>query len=232
MPSQAKTQQIAARIAGFFLMATVVTAYVAEDYALGGVFRLNNPAATARNIVASEQLFRLGIIGELATVAGVIVVIVALYVLLNPVKKGLALLALSWRLVECILLATAAACPLMVLRLLSGSGYLTPVGVRPLEVAAYLALEAHAAFYNLGIFFYSLGSTVFCYLLFRSRYLPRGLALLGLVGSLLVLIGTTAHFAVPHYAAMFMGYYWIPVAVFEVVAGLWLLIAGARIPAD
>lgn len=228
----AKTQQIAARIAGFFLLATVATALLAEDYALGGVFRLNNPAGTARNVLATEQLFRIGIVGELVTIAGVVVVIIALYVLLSPVKKGLALLALSWRFLECALLATAASCPLTVLRLLSGAGYLAPIDIRQLQVSAYLALEAHSVFYNLGIFFYSLGSTAFCYLLFRSRYLPRWLAGLGVVGSVLVLVGTTAHFAVPHYAAMFFGYYWIPVATFELIAGLWMLIAGVHIPAD
>jgi hypothetical protein len=75
-----KAQRTAARIVGLFYLLTMATALFAQDYALGGVFRLHDPGSTARNIQASEQLFRIGIVSELATVAGVIVLIVALYV--------------------------------------------------------------------------------------------------------------------------------------------------------
>ena len=91
------------------------------------------------------------------------------------------------------------------------------------------ALEAHAAAFNLAIFFFSLGATVFSYLLFVSRYIPRGLAGLGVVGSVMVFVGTGLHFAAPVYDAMFAGLYWIPVAVFEVATGVWLLVFGAKI---
>ena len=224
-----KAQRIAARIAGLFYLVTMASALFAQDYALGGVFRLHDPGSTARNIQASEPLFRIGIVSELATVAGVIVLIVALYVLLRPVNKGLALVALAWRLIECVLLAAAVVCPLVVLRLVSGADYLSAIPVRQLDVAAYVGLEAHSAAFNLAIFFYSLGATAFSYLLFRSRYIPRWLAGLGVIGSVMVVIGTAMHFAAPVYDSMFAGLYWIPVAVFEVVAGFWLLLLGAKI---
>ena len=224
-----RTQQIAARFAGFFYLFTMATALFAEDYALGGVWRSHDPGATARNIEAAEQLFRLGIVCELVTVAGVAALIVALYVLLNTVNRGLALLALSWRMLECVLLAMAATCPLVVLRLLSGADYLAPYNIHQLQTSAYVALEAHSIGYLTGMFFYSLGSTAFSYLLFKSHYVPRLLPALGVLGSLIVFAGTVVHFAAPQYAAAVESVFWIPVAAYEVLLGLWLLFLGVKI---
>jgi Domain of unknown function (DUF4386) len=59
----------------------------------------NNAAETARNSLAHERLFRIGIAGDLICCAGIVVLLTALYVILNPVNRGLALLAALWRLV-------------------------------------------------------------------------------------------------------------------------------------
>jgi uncharacterized protein DUF4386 len=49
----------------------------------------NNAAETARNILAHERLFRIGIAGDLIYCAGVVVLLTALYVILRPVNRGL-----------------------------------------------------------------------------------------------------------------------------------------------
>jgi hypothetical protein len=58
-----------------------------------------NAAETARNIMAHERLFRIGIACGLIYGAGLVVLLTALYVILKPVDRGLALLAAFWRLV-------------------------------------------------------------------------------------------------------------------------------------
>src|SRR5438045_9345208 len=58
-----------------------------------------NPAATARNIVANERLFRLDVACDLTYSIGVVVVLTALYVVLRKVSPYLALLAAHCRLV-------------------------------------------------------------------------------------------------------------------------------------
>jgi hypothetical protein len=224
-----RAQKVAARFAGFLFLFTIATAYSVEDHAIGGAFRLGNPAQTAHNIVATASLFRLGIFGELVTAAGVAALIVALYVLLKPVGRGLALLALIWRLIEVVFLSVVAICGLVILRLLSGADYLAPYSASQLQVSTYLLLETHHAGYMSGMFFYTLGSTVFSWLLFKSRYVPRVLSALGILGSLLVMLGAILTVVAPRYAAMLPPVYYIPVVVFEVLVGLWLLILGAKI---
>jgi hypothetical protein len=80
--------------------------------------------ATAQNIIGSERLFRIGIVSDLATSAGVLVLTWALYVLLRPVNKDLALLAAFFRLVENAIGFVATLGSLVALVLLSGAGYL------------------------------------------------------------------------------------------------------------
>ena len=94
-----ESQRKAARVVGFtclFTMAIVVFANfgIHERLIVSG-----NVAETARNIVAHETLFRIGIACGLVYSAGLVVLLTALYVILKPVDRGLALLAAFWRLV-------------------------------------------------------------------------------------------------------------------------------------
>jgi hypothetical protein len=72
--------------------------------------------------------------------------------------------------------------------------------------------------------FFTLGGTLFYYLLFKSRYVPRVLSLFGLIVAPLALIGTVVElfgYAVPLLV-------FIPNLPFELALGLWLVIKGAR----
>jgi hypothetical protein len=69
--------------------------------------------------------------------------------------------------------------------------------------------------------FFTLGAMMFYYLLFQSRLIPRWLSLWGLVGAVV-------YFAVP-LLAMFgigAGFLMAPLALQEMVMGLWLIIKG------
>src|SRR5207249_6908708 len=66
----------------------------------GRLIVYNNAVDTARNILAHERLFRLGTASNLTVFAIDIVLITALYVVLKPVSRNLALLAAFWGLVE------------------------------------------------------------------------------------------------------------------------------------
>src|SRR5258708_37623863 len=93
------SQRTAARVAGFaYLITFAIVVYVN----FGIHERLiveNNAAETARNILAHERLYRIGIAGDLMYCVGGVVLLAALYVILKPVNRGLALLAAFWRFV-------------------------------------------------------------------------------------------------------------------------------------
>lgn len=94
-PSQRK----AAKVAGLaYLLSFALVVYV--NFGIHDkLIVVGNIAETARNILAHQRLFRIGIAGDLAYCWGIVVLIAALYVILRPVDRGLALLAAFLRLV-------------------------------------------------------------------------------------------------------------------------------------
>jgi len=80
------SQRAAARVVGITYLLTNATAMFAAFYA-GSLVVDGDAAKTAANITASERLFRLGIASDLFTFAAVVPLIVALYVVLRPVKS-------------------------------------------------------------------------------------------------------------------------------------------------
>ena len=96
------SQQTAAKVAGFAYLITFATV-VYVNFGIHARLIVENNAETARNVLAHERLFRIGIAGDLVYCAGVVVLLTALYVILKPVNRGLALLAAFWRWYERVL---------------------------------------------------------------------------------------------------------------------------------
>jgi len=221
-------QQTAAKVAGFLYLFTMVTASFAEFYARGRLIVSGDAARTARNIVASERLFRIGAVSNLITFAAVVPLVVALYVVLKPINRSVALLAAFWRLAECSIFALIILNDFVALQFLSGADYLRAFDAKQLQALAYTFVGVHDAGYLMGLVFFGLGSTVFAYLWFKSRYIPRGVAALGIFSSLVVAIVTLAIMVFPSLAAVVIPVYFAPIFIFEVGLGLWLLIKGIR----
>jgi len=225
-----ESQRKAAKVAGFLYLLTIVTANFAEFYARGRMIVPGDAVQTARNIAASERLFRLGTVSNLITFAGVVILVVAVYVVLKPINRNVALLAAFWRLAECAIFALITLNDFVALRLLSGADYLRAFDTQQLQALAYTFVRAHDAGYLIGLVFFGLGSTVFSYLSFRSRYIPRGLAAWGIFSSLVVAIVTLAIMVFPSLAAVVIPVYFAPIFIFEVILGFWLLVKGIRAP--
>src|SRR5437773_7241601 len=160
------TQRTAARVVGAAYVCALVPAVFAEFYVRGQLVVSGNAAQTALNIVAHERLFRLGIAGNLAVFAIDVVLIAALYVVLNPVNRSLAVLALAWGLIETATLVVVTLSDFDVLRILSGAEYLKVFEVDRLQALARLSISAHGDAYNVGLVLAGLRSTAFCYLWF------------------------------------------------------------------
>jgi len=225
------SQRTAARVVGVTYLLALPPAIFAEFFVLGRLVT-SDAAETVRNIVAHEQLFRLGIASNLAVFALDVILIAALYVTLKPVHRGLALLALLWRMLETVMLVGITLNDFTVLRLLSGVGYLHVFEPQWLHALARLAMSGHGAGYQVGLIFSGLGGTVFCWLWLRSGYIPKPLAAWGVFAS--ALMGTCAFtFIVFPEAAnvVTIVYYGTPIFFFELVTGLWLTFRGIRQPA-
>jgi len=223
-------QRTAAKIAGSIYLIAMATSMFAELYARGPLIVRGDAVQTAINIVASERLFRISTVIHLLTFASDAAIAVALYVILRPVNRNVALLAAFFRLADCSILAANLLNDFAVLRLLGGADYLRVFDTQQLQALARFFISVEAAGFQIGFVFLGLGSTVFSYLWLRSRYIPRGLAAWGIFASLVLALGTLAIMVFPGLGVVGLTYM-APMFFYEVGLGLWLLIKGIRAPA-
>ncbi len=221
-------QARAARLAGAMFLFINVTGIFSEIFVRGSLLS-GDVTQVAQNIIGSERLYRLSIVGDLATFTGVIVLIWALYVLLRPVNRDLAVLAAFLRVVEIPVGVAATVNSLIAVRLLSSAEYLEVFEAGQLHALSRLARNAFGFGQDVGFIFVGLGSTVFAYLLLRSRYIPRILAGWGVFASLLF---TTYNFLIivfPGAVETLMYISFAPMGIYEITLGFWLLLKGAKI---
>jgi len=180
-------------------------------------------AGTANNIIASESLFRFGIVGNLFTFIANIFLALALYQLLKVVNKNMASLMVILFLAGVPIAMLNELTQLAVLQLLSGAGYLDAYATNQLQALAYLLLRLHDQGLLIAHIFFGLWLLPMGYLVFKSGFIPK------IVGVLLVIAG--AGYVVQSFAA-FLGYN-VNIILFtglgELVFLLWLLIKGVNI---
>lgn len=225
-----ESQRKSAKVAGLsylFTLATVV--YV--NFGIHDRLIADNNAETAKNILAHEQLFRIGIAGDLIYCVGVVVLLTALYVILKPANRGLALLAAFCRLVFVLMWLAVALNLFDALRLLSDADYLRALGADRVQALVSLYLGTRFDYYYVGLLFGALASTICGYLWFKSRYIPRALAAFGVISSAFCVACTLVFYIFPNFTHVVnLWLFDTPMAVFDIALSFWLLIKGLRQP--
>src|ERR1700693_3008467 len=125
-----------ARIAGLLYLVNGVTGFFGIIYVPSRLIVSGNAAATSNNILASERLFRLGIVSELICAVEFIFLLWVLYRLLGGVDKTYAprmvLLALGFVPIRCVNVLNEIAA----LTLLRGAAFLSVWGQPQREAMA------------------------------------------------------------------------------------------------
>ena len=224
-----ESQRKAARVAGIaYLITFAIVVYV--NFGIVDPLTVeNNATETARNILANEQLFRIGITGNLIYGAGLVVLFTALYVILKPVNLGLALLGTLWRLVWLLMWLLMTLNLFDALRLLSDSDYLGAFETEQLQTLSRFHLATGFDYYYVGLLFSALASTVYGYLWYKSGYIPRTLAVFGIVSSAFCVGCTFVFYVFPNFDKI-VNLWWFdtPMAVFDITLSFWLLFKGLK----
>jgi hypothetical protein len=223
--SAERTQRIYARIAGFLFLWLIITdvagLLLASHIAGSGTF-----AETAKRVVASEHLYRLALCSDLIETLSTLLLAFALYVTLKPVDNLLAQMAMYWRLGESFIGSVGVIFGFVRLSL-----YHSPQSIGGVETDRPQALVgplSHAfAPYNIPAIFFSIGSILFFYLFFKSKYIPRILSAFGVFASVIVTIVCFGGLIFPEHAAT-LQYGWAPMALAEVTTGFWLMLFAVK----
>lgn len=223
------SQRKAARLAGFAALVPIPFLLYANFGIHERLIVDGDVAQTARNIIAHETLFRIGIACDLIYSAGVMVSLAALYVVLKPVDRTLALLAAFWRLVYALMWVGMTLNLFGALRLLSSADYLRAFEQDRLQALTRLSLSGGLDGYYVGLLFWALAATLCSYLFFKSNYIPRALAASGMIASAWCAACTLAYVIFPGFANV-VNPWWFdsPMALFEITASFWLLFKGLR----
>ncbi len=132
----------------------------------------------ASNIVASPELFRVGFVTELVSAVFFLLAAWALYLLLKPVNKNLALLFLLLNLggvaVECINALNLFAA----VQFLSGANYLNVFQTGQLQAMAMASLNLYTNGFLIAQIFFSAWLLPLGYLVYKSGFLPKFLGIL------------------------------------------------------
>ena len=222
-----RSRHVWARWTGFLLVLTNATAMFAI-WTRGSFIAARDPAATAANIAEAETGFRLGLAFDLLTIAGVVPLIAGLYIVLKPVGPTLALLALLWRLIENAILAMLTFASFTALALLGGGDFIRGLEAQSANDLVYALLRVHSWGFQVGFLFLGLGQAVFSWLWWRSRYVPRWLAGLGVLASSIMAAMALGIIVWPPLYGLVTMAYMAPMGLYEIGLGLWLLVAGIR----
>jgi len=225
------SQNKAARLAGLLYLIAMATGLFAEFYVHfpSTLVVSGNAVKTASNIIANERLYRIGIANNTITFAIDVVLIWALYVLLRPVNRNLALLAVLFRLLETTLACFAIINYYVAMQFVVDADHLKAFDSNQMQALSILH-DTYALTFIIVAIFLGLGSTIFNYLLFRSGYIPKVLAVWGIFSSLLLLISQFTIIIFPEVEKTIIPACYGPIAIDEIALGFWLLFKGANIP--
>jgi hypothetical protein len=220
-----------ARIAGFGLLLMFILAIFSNFFVIQNVIIPGDAAATAANINENELLFRSGIICFIIVLILDVLVAWALYVLLIPVNKNLALLAAWFRLIYTAIFGLAIYNLLSVLQVLSGAEYLKVYETGQLHAQVMLFIDAFNNGWLIGLVFFGLHLLVIGYLIFKSGYMPRFIGVMLIISAFGYLLDSCAHFLLSDYdsyKSIFLPIVAVPGVIAELSLCLWLLFKGAR----
>jgi hypothetical protein len=218
------TRTTNARLAGFmflFYIATGIAGMVLFAPATSG----EGTAAKLASIAQHSTLTRLAAVYSLLMMMNPFVLGVALYALTRDYDRDLALLALTCRITEGVIAAMSAVSRRALLSVATAAAGTSGADAAAANALGSALLNVQGVTTLIGATVFAIGSTLFSYLFLRARTIPVSLAWLGVLASVLLVVGLPLQIAgfIEGSLTLWM---WIPMALFEVIFALWLLIKG------
>jgi Domain of unknown function (DUF4386) len=228
-PTNDKSINHRARLAGFLYLLLVFAGPVRLMYIPEKLFVAGNATATASNIAAHETLFRLGMVSDLFGAVVLIFLTLALFDLFKDVDRKLAVLVviLGGVMPACInffnVVNDAAA-----LILVRGADFLSVFDKPQRDAMAMLFLRLHHQEINAAEVLWGMWLFPLALLVYRSGFLPRLIGVGLIVNGIAYLVISFTGLVLPQYEDAVLGALF-PAQFGELALVLWLLVFGARV---
>jgi hypothetical protein len=178
-------------------------------------------AATVKNLLAHESLYRSGVeVGILAN--AVYIVLTALfYVLFEPVSRRVSLIAAFFGVAGCAVQLFGTVFQAAPLLLLDGASTAGSIATGSMPAAVRLALKLYSETYDVSLVLFALFDVSIGWLVFKSRFLPR------ILGVAMMLAGLgAATFLWPPFARAHLAVILPLGGIAELALMLWLIVKG------
>ena len=217
-----------ARMAGLWYLLVAIFGAFNTMFVYSKLYVSGDAAATVTNILASEWLFRLGILSNLITTICFLFLADALYKLFKSVDKDLV------RLMVIFIIASVPVAYLEMLKfapilLLSKAAYLSAFEPAQLQALAMVLLDMFQQGFNISYIFYGLWMFPLGLLVFKSgsSFISKVIGVLLMVGCFCYLVSFLDILLSLNYQAITS--LWMNIAfIGEILCILWLLIKGPK----
>lgn len=214
-----RTNIVSARIAGVLFLAATAS-YMMGSGVINSV--LNQPDFMSQ-LHQQRTLVTAGLLLEFINCTAVVGIAALLFPILKQHNESIAAAYMGSRLIEAGLLIAGMIFPLLLVTLSqeystageSSSFYLT---------LGNIAIRGKEAAFELAMLALSLGSILFCCLLYRTKLIPRLLSLLGIVGYIALLVSSC--FTMLGFEPGILLF--IPGGIFELIFPIWLIVKGLK----
>jgi hypothetical protein len=214
------TRTTNARIAGYTFLIYIAFG-AASVTSFGRASRGEGTGAKLASIEQHATVVRVGILLDLVQCFSALVLAVTLYSITRQQDRDLALMGMLCRAGEGVLGATGLPQTVGLLSLASATGATAPDTAAAHVLAAYFLRGSVLVTAT----FFAVGSLFFCWLILRGRMIPTWMAWLGVISSILLVVGLPLMFA-GFLAGPMAALLWLPMLVFEVTFAFWLIIKG------
>jgi hypothetical protein len=218
------------RTAGLVYLTVVLSGIVTLAYVPSQLIEPEDPARTVANIMASEHLFRVGILAGFICFTAFLLLPLVLYRLLGHINRTAGVLMIAFAVVSVPISLANMSNKFDVLILLGDEALLGVLAPDQLNAAVMLSL----AQYNRGLLasalFWGLWLFPLGYLILKSGALPRVLGVLLIAGCFGYLVQVFGAILFASYADTIIARYaTLPASLGEIGTCLWLLIMGAKV---
>ena len=193
-------------VVGIAFITSIIIVTIVDDFLLANFVVPGNTEALARDIESNGKLFGFAVVGYLLVLALDSIIGLALYAVLKPSSKNLALLTATLRLLYAGILITGL-CALV---------------IHVVDVYGYAKIKLF------GYVFFALHIFVLGYAVFNSGYIPK------ILGVLLILASFTyiVFFIDLHLSEVFEVIIMLIMAIAEFSLSIWLMVKRDRLPAN
>jgi len=212
------TNKKTARIVGaLFIFATIT--YMIGNGLIGSIVDASDYLI---NVYPNRAQVITGILLELINSAAVVGIAVMLFPILKKHNETIALGYVGFRVIESAILVVGVIGPLLLITLSQAYIKADAPDASYFQSLGTLAIDGHDVAFQMAMIVLSIGSLMFCYLLFQSKLTPKFISVLGLIGyaslltsALLEIFGTNTGMTL-----------FLPGALFEIILPIWLIVKG------